>query len=62
MENIPHDELVLKINEFTGISKERKLTEEEEKERAEYREEYLRRIRGNLRGSLQGVKYEKKES
>ena len=61
MENINHDELVLKINEFTQISRERDLSEEEEKERAKYREEYLRRIRGNLSGSLQGVKYEKKK-
>ena len=60
MKNIPHDDLVLKINEFTQLTRERELTKEEEQERAEYREEYLRRIRGSLRGSIQGYKYEKK--
>ena len=60
MKNIPHDDLVLKINEFTQLTRERELTKEEEQERADYREEYLRRIRGSLRGSIQGYKYEKK--
>ncbi|NLB20009.1 MAG: DUF896 domain-containing protein [Clostridium sp.] len=59
MKNIPHDDLVLKINEFTQLTRERELTKEEEQERADYREEYLRRIRGSLRGSIQGYKYEK---
>ena len=56
-EEIPHDELVAKINEFTKMTRERDLTEEEEKERAAYREEYLKRIRQSMRGSLQGVYY-----
>ena len=30
------DEIVKKINEFTRLSKERELTEEEKKERADY--------------------------
>lgn len=60
MKNIPHDDLVAKINEFTQLSRDRELTIEEEKERAKYREEYLRRIRMSLRGSIQGYKYEKK--
>lgn len=58
---IPHDELVAKINEFTAMTRERKLTEEEEKERAAYREEYLKRIRQSMRGSLQGVYYKGKK-
>lgn len=57
MDKIPHDELVEKINEFTRISRERDLTEEEAKERASYREEYLRRIRQSVRGNLSGVEY-----
>lgn len=57
MDKIPHDELVAKINEFTKISRERDLTEEEAKERAKYREEYLRRIRQSVRGNLSGVEY-----
>ena len=31
------DEIVKKINEFTKLSKERELTEEEKKEREKYR-------------------------
>ncbi|WP_312459518.1 DUF896 domain-containing protein [Proteiniclasticum sp.] len=58
---IPHDELVAKINEFTAMTRERELTEEEEKERAAYREEYLNRIRQSMRGSLQGVYYKGKK-
>lgn len=58
---IPHDELVAKINEFTAMTRERELTEEEEKERAAYREEYLKRIRQSMRGSLQGVYYKGKK-
>lgn len=58
---IPHDELVAKINEFTAMTRERDLTEEEEKERAAYREEYLKRIRQSMRGSLQGVYYKGKK-
>lgn len=62
MKDIPHDDLVLKINEFTQLSRERDLTKEEEAERAKYREEYLKRIRSSLRGSIKGYKYEKKKS
>ena len=60
-QEIPHDELVAKINEFTAMTRERELTEEEEKERAAYREEYLKRIRQSMRGSLQGVYYKGKK-
>ena len=60
-DEIPHDELVAKINEFTAMTRERELTEEEEKERAAYREEYLKRIRQSMRGSLQGVYYKGKK-
>lgn len=60
-EEIPHDELVAKINEFTKMTRERDLTEEEVKERAAYREEYLKRIRQSMRGSLQGVYYKGKK-
>ena len=58
---IPHDELVATITEFTAMTRERELTEEEEKERAAYREEYLKRIRQRMRGSLQGVYYKGKK-
>ena len=36
------DEIVKKINEFTKLSKERELTEEEKKEREKYRRIYKR--------------------
>lgn len=60
MKDIPHDELVAKINEFTKISRERNLTPEEEKERKKHRDEYLQRIRTSMKGNLDGVEYKKK--
>lgn len=60
MHDIPHDELVAKINEFTKRSRERALTSEEEKERKKYRDEYLQRIRSSMRSNLDGVEYKKK--
>lgn len=60
-DQIPHDELVAKINEFTQLTRKRELTEEEAKEREAYRGEYLRRIRQSMRGSLQGVYYKGKK-
>lgn len=60
MRDIPHDELVAKINEFTKVSRERELTSEEEKERKEYRDEYLKRIRSSMKSNLDGVEYKKK--
>lgn len=60
-DKIPHDELVAKINEFTALTRERSLTEEETKEREAYRGEYLKRIRSSMRGSLQGVYYKGKK-
>ena len=41
------DEIVKKINEFTRLSKERELTEEEKKEREKYRRIYKRIENGN---------------
>ncbi len=60
MKDIPHDELVAKINEFTKVSRERELTSEEEKERKEYRDEYLKRIRSSMKSNLDGIEYKKK--
>jgi len=50
MNDIPHDELVAKINEFTKLSRERK----------KFRDEYLARIRSSMRSNLDGVEYKKK--
>ena len=60
-QELAHDDLVAKINEYTALSRERALTEEETKERAAYREEYLKRIRQSMRGSLGGVYYKGKK-
>lgn len=60
MKNIPHDELVLKINEFTKLAKERELTSEETTERELYRKEYIARIKTSLKGNLDGVEHKKK--
>lgn len=53
--DIKHDELVKKINEFTKLSRERDLTEEEALERKKIREEYIRRIRVNMTGQMENV-------
>ena len=51
-----HDELVLRINELTKISKERDLTKEEQAERKTLRDDYVGRVKRNLRSSLEGIK------
>ncbi|HSL85400.1 MAG TPA: DUF896 domain-containing protein [Bacteroidales bacterium] len=60
MDQIPHDDLVAKINAYTKLARERKLTDEEAEEREKYREEYLRRIRLSMRGNLSQIEYKKK--
>ena len=47
-----------RISELTRISRERELTEEEQKERAELRAEYIEAIKANFRGTLESIKYE----
>ncbi len=44
MKNIPHDDLVLKINEFTQLTRERELTKEEEQVMFNLQEEVLKEI------------------
>lgn len=51
-----HDELVLRINELTKISKERDLTKDEEEERKILRADYINRVKRNLKASLKGIK------
>ena len=46
------DEIVKKINEFTKLSKERELTEEEKKEREKYRRLYIDKFKESLKGHL----------
>ena len=50
------DEIVKKINEFTKLSKERELTEEEKKEREKYRRLYIHNFKESLKGHLDNIK------
>ena len=50
------DEIVKKINEFTKLSKERELTEEEKKKREKYRRLYIDKFKENLKGHLDNIK------
>ena len=50
------DEIVIKINEFTRLSKERELTEEEKKEREKYRRLYIDKFKESLKGHLDNIK------
>ena len=50
------DEIVKKINEFTRLSKERELTEEEKKEREKYRRMYIDKFKESVRGHLDNIK------
>ena len=50
------DEIVKKINEFTKLSKERELTEEEKKEREKYRRLYIDKFKESLKGYLDNIK------
>lgn len=50
------DEIVKKINEFTRLSKERELTEEEKKEREKYRRLYIDKFKESLKGHLDNIK------
>ena len=50
------DEIVKKINEFTKLSKERELTEEEKKEREKYRRLYIDKFKESLKGHLDKIK------
>ena len=50
------EEIVKKINEFTKLSKERELTEEEKKEREKYRRLYIDKFKENLKGHLDNIK------
>ncbi|PKK39457.1 hypothetical protein ABB02_01306 [Clostridiaceae bacterium JG1575] len=52
LEDLPLDQLIEGINQFTAAARVRPLTGEEEHERARYRKEYLRRIGANLRMTL----------
>lgn len=50
------EKIIKKINEFSKIAKERKLTEEEAEERAKYRKMYMEKFKEAMRGHLDSIK------
>ena len=50
------EDIIKKINEFSKIAKERKLTEEEAKEREKYRKLYMEKFKETMRGHLDSIK------
>lgn len=50
------DDIIPRINELARLSKQRELTQTEEKERHELRQEYLRRFRSGMKEQLMSVK------
>ena len=50
------EDIIKKINEFTKISRERELTEEEKKERDKYRNPYIEKFKTSMRGHLDSIK------
>ena len=50
------DEIVKKIYEFTNLSTEMELTEEEKKEREKYRRLYIDKFKESLKGHLDNIK------
>ena len=50
------EKIIKKINEFSKIAKERKLTEEEDKEREKYRKLYMEKFKETMRGHLDSIK------
>ena len=50
------EKIIKKINEFSKIAKERKLTEEEAKEREKYRRMYIDKFKETMRGHLDSIK------
>lgn len=49
------EELIKRINELTAISRERELTEGEQKERELLRAEYIKQFRARMRSVLDNV-------
>ncbi len=49
-------EIIKKINEYTKLSKERELTEEEKIDREKYRQMYLIKFKETMRGHLDNIK------
>lgn len=50
------DEIIKKVNEYTKLSKERELTEDEKIEREKYRKMYMEKFKESMRGHLDSIK------
>ena len=50
------EDIIKKINEFTKISRERELTDEEKTEREKYRKIYIEKVKNSMRGHLDSIK------
>ncbi|AMD94465.1 DUF896 domain-containing protein [Leptotrichia sp. oral taxon 847] len=50
------EDIIKKINEFTKISRERELTDEEKMEREKYRKIYIEKVKNSMRGHLDSIK------
>ena len=48
-------DIIEKVNYFSKLAKERKLTEEEKNERQKYRKLYLEKITGQVRNHLDNI-------
>ena len=53
--DIMTEDLIKRINELTAISRERELTDEEQKERELLRAEYIKQFRARMRSVLDNV-------
>lgn len=56
VKGVKMEKIIKKINEFSKIAKERKLTEEEAKEREKYRKLYMEKFKETMRGHLDSIK------
>ena len=50
------EDIIKKINEFTKISRERELTDEEKTEREKYRKIYIEKVKNSMKGHLDSIK------
>ena len=53
--DIMTEDLIKRINELTAISRERELTDDEQKERELLRAEYIKQFRARMRSVLDNV-------
>lgn len=49
-------DIIVKVNYFSKLSKERELTVEEKSEREKYRKLYLEKFRAQVKGHLDSIK------